>query len=143
MCLGSTSVESTAVALGSTADTASDFHQVRFFALQDLVDLRAQQLTHGYLYFRLPDDPPVEGRYKLLITPQRGDVTYVINNNASNGTVVDNGNGSYTYTPNGDFNGTDSFTYTATDVNGDTETQTVTVTVTVAVARAPKESSMV
>jgi len=46
---------------------------------REAVDLRAQQLTHGYLYFRLPDDPPLDGRYQLLITPQRSDTTYVIN----------------------------------------------------------------
>ena len=49
---------------------------------------------------------------------------------AEDGTVTDNGNGQFTYTPDADFNGADSFTYTATDVNGDTETGTVTVTVT-------------
>ena len=30
------------------------------------------------------------------------------------------------YTPNADFNGTDSFTYTITDADGDTDTATVT-----------------
>jgi hypothetical protein len=59
-----------------------------------------------------------------------GAVTYVFNDDASRGTVTDNGNGSYTYTPDPDFNGTDSFTYTATDINGDAEAQLVTVTVT-------------
>ncbi|OBB71682.1 Ig-like domain-containing protein [Mycobacterium sp. 852014-52144_SCH5372336] len=47
---------------------------------------------------------------------------------ASNGTVslVD---GVVTYTPEDDFDGTDSFTYTVTDGNGGTATATVTVTV--------------
>ena len=35
-----------------------------------------------------------------------------------------------TYTPNADFNGTDTFTYTITDADGDTSTATVTITVT-------------
>ncbi|MBS3993566.1 MAG: tandem-95 repeat protein, partial [Bacteroidetes bacterium] len=48
----------------------------------------------------------------------------------SNGSVVVNPDGSFTYTPNTDFNGTDTFTYTITDSNGNSSTATVTVTVT-------------
>jgi hypothetical protein len=36
-----------------------------------------------------------------------------------------------TYTPNQDFNGTDTFNYTASDGSGGTDTATVTVTVTI------------
>ena len=46
----------------------------------------------------------------------------------ANGTVVNNGDGTVTYTPNADFNGTDSYTYTVTS-GGVTETATVNVTV--------------
>jgi hypothetical protein len=46
----------------------------------------------------------------------------------SNGTVANNGT-DVDYTPNADWNGTDTFTYTATDGNGDFHTATVTVTV--------------
>jgi VCBS repeat-containing protein len=48
----------------------------------------------------------------------------------SNGAVVNNMNGTVTYTPNLNFNGTDSFTYTISDGRGGTDTATVTVTVT-------------
>ena len=47
----------------------------------------------------------------------------------SNGTVVINDDGTVTYTPNPDFNGTDSFEYTISDGNGGTDTATVTITV--------------
>ena len=47
----------------------------------------------------------------------------------TNGTVVNNGT-DVTYTPNADFNGTDSFTYTVNDGRGGTDTATVNVTVT-------------
>jgi len=47
----------------------------------------------------------------------------------ANGTVVDNGDGTITYTPNAEFVGTDSFEYTISDGNGGTATALVTVTV--------------
>ncbi len=51
----------------------------------------------------------------------------------ANGTVTINGDGTVTYTPDADFNGTDTFEYTlvVTDANGDTSSETATVTVTV------------
>ncbi|MGH9278702.1 MAG: Calx-beta domain-containing protein [Acidimicrobiales bacterium] len=48
----------------------------------------------------------------------------------SNGTVQVTTNGSFLYTPNPGFQGTDSFTYQATDKRGQSDTATVTVTVT-------------
>ena len=45
------------------------------------------------------------------------------------GTVVDNGDGTFTYTPDSDYNGTDSFTYTISDGNGGTDTATIELTV--------------
>ncbi|RDD62279.1 Ig-like domain-containing protein [Ferruginivarius sediminum] len=47
----------------------------------------------------------------------------------ANGTIVDNGDGTYTYTPDADFSGTDSFTYTVTDNNGSQDQATVSVEV--------------
>ncbi|MFO1169802.1 MAG: Ig-like domain-containing protein [Hyphomicrobiaceae bacterium] len=46
----------------------------------------------------------------------------------AHGSVADNGNGTFTYTPNADFVGTDTFTYTIGD---DSLSDTATVTVTV------------
>lgn len=48
---------------------------------------------------------------------------------ASNGSVVNNGNGTVTYTPNNGYSGADSFTYTISDGNGGMATATVSVTV--------------
>ncbi len=47
----------------------------------------------------------------------------------SNGTVVNNNNGTVTYTPNANFTGEDTFTYTITDGGGLTSTGTVRVSV--------------
>lgn len=50
----------------------------------------------------------------------------------AHGTVVDNGDGTYTYTPATDYVGTDAFTYTVTDKSRQSATGTVTITVTAA-----------
>ncbi|WP_188667428.1 tandem-95 repeat protein, partial [Terasakiella brassicae] len=47
----------------------------------------------------------------------------------TNGVVAFNADGTVTYEPNDDFNGTDTFTYTITDEDGETVTATVTMTV--------------
>jgi hypothetical protein len=49
--------------------------------------------------------------------------------NPANGVVTLNTNGSFTYTPNGGFAGTDSFTYKANNGAVDSNTATVTITV--------------
>ena len=57
-------------------------------------------------------------------TIQVGSVT-----DGANGTVVDNGDGTVTYTPDANFNGTDSFTYRAYDGADYSDPATVTITV--------------
>ena len=47
----------------------------------------------------------------------------------ANGTLVLNANGTFTYTPNANFNGTDSFVYQVTDGNGGSAQATVDITV--------------
>ncbi len=48
------------------------------------------------------------------------------------GVLVLNTDGSFTYTPNADYNGTDTFTYLANDGSADSEVATVTITVAAA-----------
>ena len=50
--------------------------------------------------------------------------------NASHGALVLNLDGTFTYTPNADFHGTDSFVYRVSDGQGGTDDATVTITVT-------------
>src|SRR5213076_2251327 len=54
----------------------------------------------------------------------------------ANGSLTLNTDGSFTYTPNANFNGTDSFTYKVNDGAADSNVATVTLTVT-AVNDAP------
>ncbi len=62
--------------------------------------------------------------------PDGDPLTAVLVSDVSNGTLNLNGDGSFTYTPDADFYGTDSFTYKANDGASDSAT-TATVTITV------------
>ncbi len=62
-----------------------------------------------------------------------GDILIIIaydSTSINGGSVVNNGDGTFTYTPPLGFSGVDSFTYTVSDGNGGTATATVTITVT-------------
>lgn len=56
-------------------------------------------------------------------------VTLVSNTNPPNGALLINANGSFTYTPNSNYNGNDSFQYTIEDVDGDQSSAIVSITV--------------
>jgi hypothetical protein len=60
-------------------------------------------------------------------------IASVDNASANSGVIVNNGNGTITYTPASDFSGNDNFNYTVSDGNGGFDTATVNVTVTLAV----------
>jgi FtsP/CotA-like multicopper oxidase with cupredoxin domain len=59
-----------------------------------------------------------------------GPMTASLVSDVSAGALVLNSDGSFSYTPNGDFNGTDIFTYVANDGGPDSNTAAVTITVT-------------
>ncbi|WP_370304219.1 cadherin-like domain-containing protein [Pseudooceanicola sp.] len=56
-------------------------------------------------------------------------LTFAKATDPSNGSVVVNSDGSYSYTPDVDFSGSDSFTYEVSDGRGGTDTGTVSITV--------------
>ena len=62
--------------------------------------------------------------------PENDPITLDSVSNPSDGTASINPNGTILYTPNPNFNGTDSFTYTISDDQGGSATATVNVTVT-------------
>ncbi|WP_159694092.1 Ig-like domain-containing protein, partial [Cognatazoarcus halotolerans] len=47
----------------------------------------------------------------------------------ANGSVTVNADGTFSYTPDANYNGPDSFTYTITDADGDVSTATATINV--------------
>ena len=71
------------------------------------------------------EDTPISGT--VVATDVDGlTLTYALGVQAANGTVVVNTDGTYTYTPKPNFNGTDSFTFTANDGAGGSDTATIT-----------------
>ncbi|QZA77772.1 retention module-containing protein [Deefgea tanakiae] len=76
-----------------------------------------------------PEDTPISGQLKA--TDSDGDAL-VFNKvtDPSNGTVTVQTDGSWTYTPNKDYNGPDSFQVTVSDGKGGTDTLTVDIAVT-------------
>jgi VCBS repeat-containing protein len=63
-------------------------------------------------------------------TTSTGNLSYAKATDPSHGDVTVNADGSYTYTPDANWSGTDTFTYTVTDAaSGETLTKTVTITV--------------
>ena len=63
-------------------------------------------------------------------TTSGGSLSYALDTDVSNGTLVLNANGSFSYTPDANYTGGDSFVYTVTDADsGESSTGTVTLTV--------------
>ncbi|MEM6693094.1 MAG: tandem-95 repeat protein [Pseudomonadota bacterium] len=63
-------------------------------------------------------------------TDTNGDpLTASVTDDVDNGTLALNSDGSFTYTPDADFNGTDTFTYAADDGKGGIDTAEVSITV--------------
>ena len=84
------------------------------------------------------EDTPVTVSVLTNDTDADGDTLTVtgVTVNPLHGTCVVNASGTITYTPTGNYSGTDTFTYGISDGNGGTDTATVTITIT-AVNDAP------
>jgi len=80
--------------------------------------------------FTTDEDTPLTGNVLSNDSdPDTDDLTVTDDTEPSYGDVAVDANGDFTYTPDADFNGTDSFTYTISDGNGGTDTATVNITV--------------
>jgi len=75
------------------------------------------------------EDTIASGKLEAATDVDGDTLTYTLATATTNGKVVIGKDGSYTYTPNANFNGKDSFTYTITDGKGGVITQTATVNV--------------
>ena len=75
----------------------------------------------------------VAGDASVLVNdfdPEDDPFTAVLVDDVSNGTLTLNADGTFTYTPNTNFEGVDTFTYMATNASGDSNLATSTITVT-------------
>ncbi|WP_443943537.1 Calx-beta domain-containing protein [Pedobacter sp. AW1-32] len=75
------------------------------------------------------EDTPVSGTVTAS-DPDGNPLTYTIGSAPGHGTIVVNTDGTYTYTPAANYNGTDVFSVTVSDGKGGTTTVTINVTVT-------------
>ncbi|VTU00135.1 outer membrane adhesin-like protein : Putative hemagglutinin/hemolysin-related protein OS=Dickeya dadantii (strain 3937) GN=Dda3937_01477 PE=4 SV=1: Calx-beta [Gemmataceae bacterium] len=74
------------------------------------------------------DTPVTVSLADLAFQPAGGSVTFTVSS-GSYGTVVDNLDGTVTYTPDTSYTGTDTFSYIVTDASFNTASGTITVTV--------------
>ncbi|HSC79747.1 MAG TPA: retention module-containing protein, partial [Chitinolyticbacter sp.] len=75
------------------------------------------------------EDAPITGQ--LTASDADGDaLSFTKGSDPANGTVTVNPDGSWSYTPNPDYNGSDSFTVTVSDGKGGSDTVTVNVGIT-------------
>jgi len=75
------------------------------------------------------EDVSINGSLPAATDVDGDPFTYSLESNAAHGTVTVAADGSYTYEPNANFNGSDSFTYTVSDDQGGGNTYTVSVLV--------------
>ncbi|MCK4394849.1 tandem-95 repeat protein, partial [Candidatus Bipolaricaulota bacterium] len=90
------------------------------------------------------EDTPVTTNVVANDTDVDGTVVssaVAIVNGPSNGSVVNNGDGTVTYTPNANFNGSDSFTYTVKD-NGGATSNVAIVTINIGAVNDPPVAQM-
>jgi hypothetical protein len=79
--------------------------------------------------FTIAEDTVLSGSVAGNDTDTEGDATYALETGPANGSVTVNPDGTFTYTPDADFFGTDSFTYTLSDGEfSSTATASITVT---------------
>ncbi|RUS59290.1 tandem-95 repeat protein [Pseudorhodobacter sp. E13] len=104
---------------------------VEMFSLSDTVDNFSGIPTANPDTAETDEDTPIDVIPVLAndTDPTGQTLTITGTPTSENGTVGVNPDGTLSYTPNPDFNGTDTITYTITDPDGNESTSTVTVTV--------------
>ncbi|WP_118951449.1 Ig-like domain-containing protein [Taibaiella helva] len=75
------------------------------------------------------EDTPLSSNVSTNDTCGDGNCSYVLNTAPVNGTLVMNADGTFTYTPNANYNGADSFQYRVCDADGDCDTATVVLNI--------------
>ncbi|MBP4052123.1 VCBS domain-containing protein, partial [Chromobacterium violaceum] len=84
----------------------------------------------GGIQVTTAEDTPVSGQLHAQDVDANDQLSYATSGNPQHGTVMLGKDGSWTYTPNQDYNGSDSFKVTVTDKAGATDTITIHVGIT-------------
>ncbi|MEX0336427.1 Ig-like domain-containing protein, partial [Vibrio tubiashii] len=93
------------------------------------VDLNSDPLGES-IAVTTDEDTAISGTLRATDQNPTDTLTFSQTSTPTNGTAVVNPDGTWTYTPNTNFDGDDSFTVTVDDGNGGTDTLVVNVTVT-------------
>ena len=102
--------------IGESASVTIDIHSCKPIANDDTFTTAEDTTLTGTLVTNDTLSLDGDNEYSLTLDPE-------------NGTVVINSDGTFTYTPETNYNGADSFTYTITDADGDTSSATVNLTI--------------
>ena len=111
------------VRAGAAADAAGNPNPASAGATATLGTVSAQPLT-----LATDEDAPVSGR-ATASDPTGGPVTFALLSGPANGSAEVHADGTFTYRPTANFNGTDTFVVRATNARGGTADTVVTVVV--------------
>lgn len=111
--------------INSVASAASNTNLFQPMA----VDINSAPIAAGTA-ITVTEDIEFSGILPVATDADGDTVTYSLSGQAANGVVIVNPNGTYTYIPNENYNGDDSFSYTISDGKGGSNTYTVSVSVT-------------
>ena len=75
------------------------------------------------------EDTPLSGSLPAASDAESDPITYALATPAANGAALVNADGTFSYTPNADFNGSDSFGFTVSDGQGGSNTYVYSVSV--------------
>lgn len=82
-------------------------------------------------FFTTLEDTPMEGDLSLNdLEPDDEQMTFVLTTQPINGSIVFNSNGSFTYTPDQDFNGIEQMNYVVSDPSGNSDTSVLSIEIT-------------
>ncbi|WP_151834186.1 Ig-like domain-containing protein, partial [Acinetobacter ursingii] len=110
-------------ALGSSGSSGKDNNESVNKAPQVLEINKQQPIS-------VIEDVPKTGVIINVTDPDSDHLTYSVSEKPTHGTVsIDSATGGYTYTPNANYNGSDSFEVTVADGKGGTTTVTIPVTI--------------
>ncbi|MBJ9986804.1 tandem-95 repeat protein, partial [Acinetobacter sp. S40] len=123
------------VALGSSEGSSNDEKETIVNKPPQVLESSKQQAIST------TEDTPKTGKILNVTDPDGDSLVYTVTKKPTHGTVTfDPATGSYTYTPNANYHGSDSFEVTVSDGNGGTTTVTVPVTIS-SVNDAPTASA--